>query len=538
VGDASRDDTPHHGTPRDDATRHDATAPGDMGPDNRWVVLAVLAAALLIVVIDVSVLHVASPAIAEDLRPSPTSLLWIIDVYPLVVAPLLVAAGTLGDRFGRKRLLLLGLIVFTAASAFAALAWSPGALIAARVAQGLGGALIMPSTMSLIRAVFPDRRERVKAISVWSAVLMVGGAAGPILGGFLVEHFTWHAVFLINVPILLAVLPFAVRLLPESRHSDPPPWDGPGVLVVAGGVLLFAFSIKEAAKHGVEPITVSTFALSVVLLGAFVRRQLRAERPLLDLRLFSRPAFAAAVGSVLLSMFALVGLELYFAQYLQLVLGFGPLQASIRLVPLMLASLAAAAFVGSLLHRFGPRVLIAGGLAVCAVGLLPLLALGPTDEPLLLTLPFVAIGVSLQGALIAANDTILSSVSADDAGQAAAIEETAYELGGGIGVAVLGAVGSAVYGASVAVPAALGGGAAAAADRSLTDAVSFAEGLGGAAREGLLTAARDAWLSGFHVAIVGSVVLVGAAAIASAVVIPGRHAADEPVPGPGAGSAA
>lgn len=241
-----------------------------------------------------------------------------------------------------RRMLLTGLVWFTAASALAAFAPSPAVLIAARALQGVGGALIMPSTMSIIRAVFPDRDERVRAVGIWSAVLAAGGVAGPLLGGFLVEHLWWGSVFLINVPVLLLVLPFALRLLPESRHSDPPPWDGASVALVALGVLALAFGIKHVAREGVDATTVVAFAAAAVGLAGFVRRQLRAQRPLLDLRLFRRPLFVVAVGSVLLVMLALVGLELFFSQYLQLVLGLSPMEASVRLLPLLLATVAGA----------------------------------------------------------------------------------------------------------------------------------------------------------------------------------------------------
>lgn len=507
--------------------RSTATAPATtnpLGPANRWRVLAVLSAALLIVVIDVTVLHVAIPQIAADLDPSATSLLWIVDIYPLVVAPLLVASGTLGDRFGRKRMLILGLVVFCAASALAAFAWSPSVLIAARAVQGVGGALIMPSTMSIIRVVFPDRQERVKAVGIWSAVLAGGAAAGPLVGGFLVEHFSWGAVFLINVPVLAIVLPFALRMLPESRHSDPPPWDATSVVLVTAGVLLLAFGIKHGARHGfVDPQTIVSLAGSLATLTLFGRRQLSATRPLLDLRLFTRPAFAVAVGSVLLVMFALIGLELFFAQYLQLVIGLGPLDASLRLLPLALATLAGALFAAPILRRFGGRIVTAGGLAVSALSLVPMLLLDGDDRYLLLAVPFVFLGAALEMALIASNDTILSSVTADDAGQAAAIEETAYELGGGIGVAVLGGIGAAIFTSRLGDVPGLGAADQEAAGHSVTEAVSIADRLPTELGDRLLTASFDAFLAGFHTVLLVAIGLTALSALVAAIFVPGRR---------------
>ncbi len=493
--------------------------PDGSAPD-RWRVLAVLCAALSVVVIDVTVLHVAAPAISEDLAPSAVGLLWIIDVYPLVVAPLLVATGALGDRLGRRRILLAGLAVFGAASAAAAFAPPTVALIAARAVMGVGGAMIMPSTMSIIRDVFRDRQERVRAVGIWSATLAGGAAVGPLIGGALVEHFSWGAVFLVNVPVLAVVLPIAARVLPESRAATPPPWDLASLVVVALGVLGLAFGIKHGARHGFgDPLALATLAAAAGLLTAFARRQLRLPEPVLDVRLFGQRAFAVAVGCVLLSMFGLVGLELFFAQYLQLVIGLDPLAASVRLLPLMVATLFGALSAAPLLRRFGTRRAVAGGLAVTTLGLLPLLALGVGDTYSLLWPPFVAIGFALEVALVAANDVILSAVPADRAGGAAAIEETAYELGGGLGVAVLGSIVSAAYGAALTAVPGVGVSGMTDARESIGRAAELAGSLPAAVGERLLAVARDAFVHGLHAAIVVSVVLLGVSALLAAVVL-------------------
>ncbi len=478
---------------------------------DRWRILAVLCAALSVVVIDVTVLHVAAPSIAADLRPSAAGLLWIIDVYPLVVAPLLVPMGALGDRRGRRRLLVAGLVVFAAASAACAFAPTTALLIAARAVMGVGGAMIMPTTAAIIRDVFRDRAERVRAIGIWSATLACGAAAGPLVGGFLVEHLWWGSVFLVNVPILAAIVPLAVARLPESRAADPAPWDRLGVLLVAAGILGLAYGVKRAAEHGVDAGAVAAVAAGVALLAAFARRQLRLARPMLDVGLFADRTFRVAVGCVLLSMVGLVGLELFFAQYLQLVLGLEPLAASVRLMPLMGASLVGGLTAARVLGRIGTRATLAGGLAVTAVALVPLLALGTEDRYVLLWPPFVALGFALEVALVAASDVILSSAPPDRAGGAAAIEETAYELGGGLGIALLGSVVTAIYAGRLGPVPGVPADALEAARASLSEAIEVARGLPGGAPP-LVAAAKDAFVAGFHGAIAVSIALLAASA--------------------------
>ncbi|WP_121700923.1 MFS transporter, partial [Streptomyces sp. E5N298] len=310
---------------------------------NRWVVLVVLCVSLLLVAVDATVLHVAVPAVTEDLRPGAIELLWIVDVYPLVCASLLILFGTLGDRVGRRRVLLLGYALFGVASALAALADNAQLLIVARALLGVGGAMIMPATLSILRQVFPDRRERAMAIGIWSAVAAVGAAVGPLLGGFLLEHFWWGSVFLVNIPLMLVSLPVGRLLLPESKGDGRGPWDVVGALMAAGGLFGVVLGVKRLG--GGEPVvsllTVGPLVLGAALLAGFVRRQRRRAYPLVDLAMFRRPAFSTSVGCIVLAMLALVGLELIAAQYLQLVLGLSPLETGLRLLPLTFAAMAA-----------------------------------------------------------------------------------------------------------------------------------------------------------------------------------------------------
>ncbi|MBZ9640977.1 MFS transporter, partial [Streptomyces sp. PSKA30] len=350
---------------------------------NRWVVLVVLCTSLLLVAVDATVLHVAVPAVTEDLKPSAIELLWIVDTYPLVCASLLILFGTLGDRVGRRRILLLGYALFGVASAMAAVADTAQVLIVARALLGVGGAMIMPATLSILRQVFPDRRERALAIGVWSAVAAVGAAVGPLLGGFLLEHFWWGSVFLVNIPLMLVSLPVGRLLLPESTGAGDGPWDVVGALMAAAGLFGVVLGVKRLG--GGEPVdsafTVVPLVVGAALVVLFVRRQRRRKHPLVDLRMFARPAFSTSVGCIVLAMLALVGLELIAAQYLQLVLDLSPLETGLRLVPLTFAAMAAGLFGARMLRRFGPRRMVSSGFCLTAFAVVLLTAMGRQDNP-------------------------------------------------------------------------------------------------------------------------------------------------------------
>ncbi|MFJ3095200.1 MFS transporter [Streptomyces hydrogenans] len=485
------------------------------GDANRWAVLVVLCVSLLLVALDATILHVAVPSLTENLRPGATELLWIVDAYPLVCASLLILFGTLGDRIGRRRVLLLGYGIFGLASAVAALATEPWVLIGARALLGVGGAMIMPATLSIIRTVFPDRRERATAIGIWTAVAAIGAAAGPVLGGFLVEHYWWGSVFLINIPLMALILPLARRLLPESRGSAEGPWDVLGALMAAAGVLGCVLGVKRAGAG--EPLlsvlTAGPLLAGALLLVLFVRRQRRRAHPLIDMRLFSRPAFTTSVGCIVLAMLALVGLELIAIQYLQLVLGLSPLETGLRLLPLTFAAMAAGATGSYTLRRIGPRRMVGWGFLLTAAAVLLLTFMGQHDRPLLLTVGFVLLGFGLQTTLFSAYESMLSEAPPRSAGGAAAIGETSYQLGAGMGIALLGSVMNAAYAPGLAdvpgVPAAASGAAA----NSLGEAYQVAERLGGTAGEALHTAARHAFVDGLHLTLFVSagLLLAGAA---------------------------
>lgn len=485
---------------------------------NRWVVLVVLCLSLLLVALDATVLHVAVPAVTEDLRPSATGLLWIVDAYPLVCASLLILFGSLGDRVGRRRILLLGYALFGVASAIAAMADSPGVLIGARALLGVGGAMIMPATLSILRQVFPDRRERAVAIGVWTAVAAVGAATGPVIGGFLVEHFWWGSVFLINIPLMALILPVGRLLLPESRGSDDGPWDVLGALMAAAGVLGVVLGVKRAGTgEGVfGPATLVPLLLGAALLVAFVRRQKRRTHPLIDMTMFARPAFSTAVGCIVIAMLALVGLELIAVQYLQLVLDLSPLETGLRLLPLTFAAMAAGATGSCTLRRIGPRRMVGWGFVLTAASVLILTLMGQHDRPALLTVAFVVLGFGLQSTLFGAYESMLNEVPADRAGGAAAIGETSYQLGAGMGIALLGSVMNAAYAPGLAKLSGAGvpAGASAAASHSLGEAYQVASQLGGPLGGVLRSTARHAFIDGLHVTLLVSagLLLLGALA--------------------------
>ncbi|GGZ62171.1 MFS transporter [Streptomyces bluensis] len=482
---------------------------------NRWVVLVVLCASLLLVALDATVLHVAVPAVTEDLKPSGVELLWIVDVYPLVCASLLILFGTLGDRIGRRRVLLLGYGLFGVASGLAAVAENASMLIGARALLGVGGAMIMPATLSILRQVFPDRRERALAIGVWTGVAAVGAAVGPLLGGFLLEHFWWGSVFLVNIPLMIVSLPVGRLLLPESTGDRNGPWDVVGALMAAAGLFGVVLGVKRLGS-GDSPFDLYTLfplVLGAGLLAAFVRRQKRRPHPLVDLRMFARPAFSTSVGCIVLAMLALVGLELIAAQYLQLVLGLSPLQTGLRMLPLTIAAMAAGLLGAQMLRRFGPRRMVSVGFCLTAGAVVLLTVMGTQDNPALLLVGFILLGFGLETTLFGAYESMLSEAPQTQAGGAAAIGETSYQLGAGIGIALLGSVMNAAYKPGLSGVPGVPESASAAAGHSLGEAYQVAGRLGGSPGEALRHAARDSFVHGLHMTLLVSaaLLLLGAA---------------------------
>ncbi|MEV4838054.1 MFS transporter [Nonomuraea sp. NPDC049486] len=428
----------------------------------RWAGLAVLSASVLIVVMDMTILNVALPAISEALLPGSAELLWIVDVYALVLAGLLVTAGALGDRWGRKRMLLAGFAVFGAASAAVLLAGGSAELIAVRAVLGAGGAMIMPSTLSMIRTLFTDPRERATALGVWAAMAAVGAALGPILGGALLEVFSWQSAFLVNVPIMVVAIVAGLFLLPESRAPRPGAWDATATVLSIVGMGSLVYGIKRVGEYGLGDLTgTAAGAVAVVALGWFTVRCLRRPDPLLELRLFRSRPFTAGVVTALATSIAIAATLLLLAQWMQLVRGYGPLETGARLLPAAVAAAVASPLAPRLAARVGARAVLAGGLAVSGLGFLVLFVapalLGDASGSFAagavasdgLGYGTVAGALALigagQGSLAVASAAIMSGAPVAKAGSAAAIEETSYEIGGALGVAILGSVAAAVY---------------------------------------------------------------------------------------------
>jgi len=418
--------------------------PIDKGHPRRWAGLAVLSASLLVVVMDMTILNIALPEMSTELRPSSVELLWMVDVYALVLAGLLVPVSALGDRWGRRRMLVTGFVIFALASLAVLVAETPAHVIGVRALLGIGGAMIMPSTLSLIRSLFPDPTERATALGVWGAMAAVGGALGPVVGGLLLEKWSWHSAFLVNVPVMVVAIAAALWLLPESRSARPPRVDVTGVALSFTGMAALVYAVKHVGKHGVDLTGVAVAVLAVAALVLFVRRCLTTPDPMLEVRLFQGRAFTAGVVTALATSIAMIAMLLLGAQWLQLVQGWSPLQSGLALLPLAVGGLIGSPLAPSVARVVGARTVLAGGLAIGGTGFL-VLFLAPSP----LGYPAVALALSLVGigmaSLAVASAVIMAGAPVDQAGSAAAIEESSYELGGVLGVAVLGSLAAAIY---------------------------------------------------------------------------------------------
>ncbi|WP_225767236.1 MFS transporter [Inquilinus sp. Marseille-Q2685] len=494
-------------------------------PVNRWAILPVVSVALLLVAIDATVLHIAVPTLTLALAPSAPQLLWIIDIYPLLMAGLLPAAGTLGDRIGHKRMLLLGLALFGLASAACAFAPGPEWLIAGRAFLAFGGAMMMPATLSILRLAFDDPRERAIAIGIWSSVASGGAAFGPVVGGALLEHSHWGAVFLINVPIVLAALPFAAWLLPGRRESEQHPWDLPGLLMAMAGIIAVVYAVKQTTHAGADPWAAIAIGLAgAALVAAFLRRQARAAAPMIDLSLFRDLGIAVALAGAMVAMIIIVGFELLLSQQLQLVLGLSPLQAGLRLAPVPLASFLASPLAGGLVHRFGFRATLAGALGLSATGFVGIALLPPGSVSAATIASFAAIGAGVGAAMTAASTTVMNSAPAHQAGAVASVEEVAYELGGGLGVALFGSLMAVLYQRLLVLPPLLEK-AAPAARRSIGEALLAAETLAAPEAGTVTAAARAAFSATYQGVSWVAAGLLAVTAVTALIVLARRRAA-------------
>ncbi len=492
-----------------------------------WAALVVLMLPVLLVSVDNTVLSFALPDIARDLAPTSAQQLWIIDAYPLVLAGLLVTMGTLGDRFGRRRMLLIGATGFAAVSVAAAFAPTAALLIAARAAMGVFGAMLMPSTLSLLRSIFTDRDQRRFAIAVWASMFSAGAALGPIVGGILLEHFSWGSVFLLSVPVLVPLLLFAPLLVPESRDPQPGRIDPVSILLSLATMVPVVYAIKEFAVRGAHPVPLALLLTGLLFGGLFVRRQLRAASPMLDMRLFSRGTFSGALLVNLLSVVALVGFLFFISQHLQLIVGLSPLDAGLALVPGMAAMIAAGLLIVPIARRVDPRIVVSVALLFSVAGYVTVALTADPDALLPLILAFVMLGIGIGAAETVSNDLILASVPPAKAGAASAVSETAYELGAVLGTAVLGGILTAYYRAGITLPEGLPASVADAARETLAGAVTAAQGLSPALADTLTASAAAAFDAGVGVtSLIGAGLVVMAAVIAAATLGASRPASE------------
>jgi EmrB/QacA subfamily drug resistance transporter len=501
----------------------------------RWWTLVVLSASLLVIGLDNTILNVALPTLERDLGASSSQLQWIVDAYMLVFAGLLLTAGALGDRFGRKRALTIGLAVFGLGSGLSALATSPEMLIATRALMGIGGAFIMPSTLSIITAVFPAH-ERPKAIGAWAAVSGLGIAIGPVAGGWLIEHASWNAVFLVNLPFVVAALGAGRWLVPESKDPAAPRLDVPGFALSIAGLTTLVWAIIEAPSAGwTSPTILAAFAFAAALLGAFLTWELRAPEPMLDIRLFRNPRFSGASGAITLVFFAMFGTIFFLTQYLQGVLGYTALEAGVRVTPIAVGLILGGPISAKLAARIGTKVVVASGLTLVAAGLTIVTQFQVDSSYGIVAAHLLVMGFGMGMAMAPATESVMGALPLEKASVGSAVNDTTRTTGGALGVAILGSLLASQYrGDMDEAVSGLPHGAADTASDTLSGGLAVAHRLGDS---GLADAAQSAFLNGMHVAALAAAAVALAGALVAFVVIPAREqsrsfgaAMPEPVP--------
>ncbi len=511
----------------------------ETGYSRRWWALLALCLSLVVIGMDNTILNVALPTLVRDLQADASELQWIVDSYVLVFAGLLLTMGALGDRFGRRLSLNAGFVIFGAGSIASAFAPSAAALIGTRALMGVGSALIMPSTLSIITNIFPSK-ERGRAIAVWAAVAGAGIVAGPVVGGWLLEHFWWGSVFLINVPIIAIALIVGGFLVPESKDPAATPLDPVGALLSIGGLTALVYGIIEAPDNGwTHAITLSAFGIAMVLLALFLVWELRIDHPMLRISFFKNPRFTAASLAITLVFFALFGTVFLLTQHLQFVLGYSPLQAGFRVTPIATLILAAP-ISARLVEKVGTKAVVAGGLVIVAASLTLLAGIDATSGYGPIAAALSALGLGMGATMAPATDSIMGSLPLAKAGVGSAMNDTTRMVGGALGVAVIGSIVSSGYTSSIQPTLAmLPSQAAAVAGDSIGGALQVAGRIGPAGDQ-LSSAARLAFVDamGNAVLVAAAVALFGAmivlAFLPSRPSSPARHkkvtAADGPRP--------
>jgi EmrB/QacA subfamily drug resistance transporter len=497
------------------------------GYDRRWWILAVLCLSLLVIGLDNTILNVALPTLVRDLHASDSQLQWIVDAYVLVFAGLLLTTGSLSDRFGRREALGVGLLIFGAGSVASAFAGSAGVLIATRALMGVGGALIMPSTLSILTNVFP-REERGRAIGIWAGVSGLGIGLGPMAGGWLLNHFWWGSVFLVNVPVVIVAITAGRLIVPTSKDPAAPRIDPVGVVLSVAGLVTLVYAIIEAPNHGwTDPAVVSEFAVAVAVLAAFVWWELHTDHPMLNVRFFENPRFTAANLSITLVFFAMFGSLFFVTQYLQFILGYTPLQAGMRTAPIALVMIVVAPVTGMLVQRLGNKVLVTAGMVVAAAGLF-IMSRTSVDSGyahVLASMVVLASGMSL--AMTPATESIMGSLPREKAGVGSAMNDTTRQVGGALGVAVLGSIFASTYASGLGtaltgLPAA----AAAQAESSVGGALALARSVGGSAGRALADVATSSFVHAMDRGLVVGSLIALAGGLVSLIWLPNRAEPD------------
>ncbi|NEE01712.1 MFS transporter [Phytoactinopolyspora halotolerans] len=503
------------------------SAPAKAGR-REWLGLATLAIPTMLIGLDMTVLHLAVPELSSDLRPSSSQLLWITDIYGFLIAGFLITMGTLGDRIGRRRLLLIGAAAFGLASVLAAYSTSAEMLIAARALLGITGATLMPSTLSLISNMFQDPRQRSFAIAVWMINFMVGGAVGPLIGGLLLEHFWWGSVFLISAPAMAILLVLGRALLPEYRNAGAGRLDMASVALSLAAILAVVYGVKEIAKGGSISTALAVLGGGLVVGAVFVRRQRRLTEPLMDLKLLGDRRFSTALGAQLAGLLVIAGMQFLIIQYLQLVLDVSARTAGLLIIPGMVVAIGTSLVAPALARRWRHAPVIAVSMLVSGLGLVAVTQAGPDSSVIPAVLGFTIISLAINPAVALTYDLVIGSAPPERAGSASGMAETSSELGLAMGVAASGSIATAVYRGRTsgdALPDGLESSAHDLAGDTLPAALDVAAGLPAPTGSELLEVARDAFSRGLQVA--GAVNLALMVAMAALVAILLRRAGED-----------
>lgn len=487
----------------------DVTTPSSLNP-RRWVILIAVMLAFLPVVLDMTILHIAVPSLTLALRASTTQVLWIIDIYSLLMAGLLVPMGTLADRIGHRKMLLTGLVVFGIASIIAAFSVTPWMLIAGRILLACGAAMIMPCVLGIIRRTFDDPGERAMALGLWGTVGAAGAAVGPLVGGALLEHFWWGSVFLINVPVVLVIIPIIALILPRQETLSSCKWQISQALLLIAGIVGLVFAVKTGFS-GKQPLIVVLMAAlgGAVALAIFVSKQLSTAEPMLDVTLFSRPAIVTGVGMAIVTSGALAGVELTIAQELQFILGRSPLQAGLFMLPIMVAAATGGPVAGFLSSRLGLRAVATSSLLTAALCLMTLAQSDFHNPGFIVPVCLALLGLSLSIGLTSSSIAIMGAVEAEKAGAAGSLEATGYELGAGLGITFFGVALSAIYMAAMVLPAGISPEFTDMASRSIGDTYVLAEELPQDVAAALVAAGKNAFSAAHAILLTVAGTLIG-----------------------------